>query len=88
MNFLFHCFKLGIIDWNPDSKESANNIRDVQRSQQKMQLSKLRAQSFHHGKREDLTSFGTLKIDIFKVLGYGDSKKKYCRFGRVSERPC
>ena len=26
--------------------------------------------SFHHGKREDLTPFGTLKIDIFEVFGY------------------
>ena len=41
-----------------------------------MQWSKLRGQSFHHGKREDLTLFGTLKIDIFKALGCGDLKKK------------
>ena len=27
-------------------------------------------------KREDLTSFGTLKIDIFEVFGYGDLEKK------------
>ena len=35
-----------------------------------MKWSKLRAWSFHHGKREDLTSLGTLKIDIFEVFGY------------------
>ena len=51
-------------------------VRDVQYNQQKMQWSKLRAQSFHHGEREDLTSFGTLKIDIFKVLGCGEFLKK------------
>ena len=46
----------------------------------KMQWSKLHVQSFHLGKRKDLTSFafGTLKIDIFKVLvlGRGDLKVK------------
>ena len=56
---------------------------------QKIKWSKLRVQSFQHGKREDLTSLGTLKIGIFKVLGRGDGdlKKKKCRFGRISERP-
>ena len=57
------------------STSSITTIRDVQCNQQKMQWSKLRVQSFHHGKREDLTSFGTLKIDIFKVLGCGDFKR-------------
>ena len=68
------------------STSSITTIRDIQFSQQKIKWSKLRAQSLHLGKREDLTSFGTLKID---VLGRGDLKKqrKYCRFGRVSERP-
>ena len=35
-----------------------------------------RIQSFHYWQREDLTSFGTLKIGIFKVLECGDLKKK------------
>ena len=51
---------------------SITTIRNVQRSHQKMQWSKLYVQSFRHGKREDPTSFGTLKIDIFKVVGCGD----------------
>ena len=38
-------------------------------------MEKTACTEFHHGKRKDLTSFGTLKIDIFKVLGCGDSKK-------------
>ena len=48
----------------------------VQCSQQKIKWSKLRAQNFHHGKRGDMASFGTLNIDVFKVLvlvlGHGD----------------
>ena len=46
------------------------------------------AQSFRHVKTKGLTSFGTLKIDIFELCGYGDSKNIYYRFGRVSDRPC
>ena len=52
------------------STSSITTIRDAQCNQQKMQWSKLRVQSFHHGKREDVTSLGTLKIDIFEVFGY------------------
>ena len=40
-------------------------------------MEKTACTEFHHGKREDLTSFGTLKIDIFKVLVCGDSKNIY-----------
>ena len=34
-----------------------------------------RIQSFHYWQREDLTSFGTLKIGIFKVLECGDLRR-------------
>ena len=52
------------------------NIFDVLCSQQKIKWSKLHASSFDHGKMEKLTSFGTLKIDIFEVFGYGDFVKQ------------
>ena len=55
------------------------SVRNWDDSLDLLPCNKLCAQSFHRGKREDLTTFGTLKIDIFKVLWCGDlERKQYC----------